>query len=439
MDNTFRLWDLTVADPVETVRILRGHEGGPGDRYLAFSPDGRWLVTACRRDPIPRLWDLTIEDPAATSIVLRSRAGPIRTPTGIALRADADPITSVAISDDGHWLVTRTDDDSLLAWDLTVENPSRTATESIPSGPLVYEPIRNPAPSGMNSLSFNSRWLVTWERKAGNVFDSVLRDQSDDQPGESSRVLYTGRANPKPTYSRDNRWLLTNGPNGNALIWKLGADVSEAISWELRDHAVRYAAFSADGTALATTGTTDGTIRLWDLTAEDPGAASVVLGGLEGTFRTVAINTDGRWLFTSAPGGNALLWNFGAGTSEAQTWELRGRSNTRGAFSSDSKMLVTFSASIGTDGTIRVWDLTAEDPAATSVALHGHKRNLQFATTNPDGRWLVTLSADGTVRLWHLRMDDLLEMARRRAGRELTAEERETYYLPATVQRGTDR
>jgi WD40 repeat protein len=40
----------------------------------------------------------------------------------------------------------------------------------------------------------------------------------------------------------------------------------------------------------------DGTIRLWDLQAKDPGASPVVLRGHEGKVYKVAISPDNRWL-----------------------------------------------------------------------------------------------------------------------------------------------
>jgi hypothetical protein len=49
---------------------------------------------------------------------------------------------------------------------------------------------------------------------------------------------------------------------------------------------------------------------------------------------------------------------------------------------------------------------------------------------SPDLRWLITGSDDGTVRLRDLRIDALIDLARQRAGRELTDDERQKYYLP---------
>ncbi len=77
-------------------------------RALAISPDGHWLVTGSA-DNTARLWDLTAPDPAASPVVLRGHEG---------------GITALAISPDGHWLVTGSDDTTARLWDLTAQDPA---------------------------------------------------------------------------------------------------------------------------------------------------------------------------------------------------------------------------------------------------------------------------------------------------------------------------
>ena len=68
-------------------------------------------------------------------------------------------------------------------------------------------------------------------------------------------------------------------------------------------------AFSADGRWLAT-GSPDTTARLWDLTAADPAAESIVLRGHEGWIRSVAFSPDGRWLATGSWDRTVRLWTL---------------------------------------------------------------------------------------------------------------------------------
>jgi WD40 repeat protein len=104
---------------------------------------------------------------------------------------------------------------------------------------------------------------------------------------------------------------------------------------------------------------------------------------------------------------------------------LRGHHVLSAAFSSDGKWLAT----VGLDGTTRLWDLSAENPAEASVLLRGHSGSVRAVAISPDGRLLITGSDDHTILLRDLRIEALIDRARHNAGRELTTEEKETYFL----------
>jgi WD40 repeat protein len=105
---------------------------------------------------------------------------------------------------------------------------------------------------------------------------------------------------------------------------------------------------------------------------------------------------------------------------------LRGHHVLAAAFSSDSKWLAT----AGLDGTSRLWEPSAEKPAEAGVLLRGHSGTVRAVVISPDGRWLVTGSDDRTIRLRDLGIEALIDRARHNAGRELTTEEKQKYYLP---------
>jgi WD40 repeat protein len=117
------------------------------------------------------------------------------------------------------------------------------------------------------------------------------------------------------------------------------------------------------------------------LTAEDPTASAVKLRGYEGPIDAVAISPDERWLFTGS-----------------------------------------------SDGTVRLWALKAKDPAANPIVLHGQEGRITALAVGPDNQWLATGSSDGAARLWPLRMNTLIELARGKTGRNLTADEWKLYF-----------
>jgi WD40 repeat protein len=94
------------------------------------------------------------------------------------------------------------------------------------------------------------------------------------------------------------------------------------------------------------------------------------------------------------------------------------------AISPDNRWLVTGSA----DGTARLWDLSAKDPAANPVVLRGHKGWVSAVAVSSDSRWAVTGSGDKTVRLWLLQINDLINLARTTVGRNFSADEWQLYF-----------
>ena len=93
---TAQLWDLSTDRPV-AYPLQTDH----GVQSVAISPDSRWLATGCPSQAF--LWDLNATDPTRT----------VR-----ALRGHKENIWSVAISDNGKWLVTDASDSTVRRWSL---------------------------------------------------------------------------------------------------------------------------------------------------------------------------------------------------------------------------------------------------------------------------------------------------------------------------------
>jgi hypothetical protein len=85
----------------------------------------------------------------------------------------------------------------------------------------------------------------------------------------------------------------------------------------------------------------------------------------------VGISPDSRWLVTGSEDGTVRLWDLTAKELAANPIVLRGHNEQVNAvaISPDNRWVVTGSG----DNTARLWDLSAKDPAANPVVLRGHE------------------------------------------------------------------
>ena len=238
------------------------------------------------------------------------------------------------------------------------------------------------------------------------------------------------------------------------------------------------------------TGGADRTVRMWDLTANNPSDTSEILGRHNrfGDIGVIAISPYDQWVVTGEGFQNycedceAKIWNLGDGgsvnrlratlvghtepierillTSDSQRaitasqdgtariWDVRNtgtltnsivlRGHTGAivstALSADNRWLVTGSE----DGTARVWDLAASDPNERSVTLNGHKGPVTAVMIKADNNAIITTGADGTIRSWSLRVEELIERACSVVGRNLKREEWAQYFPGEAYRRTCD-
>jgi WD40 repeat protein len=407
-DSTARLWDLE-EDPDVEPQVLQGDDGWAWS--VALSPGSRWLASGFD-DGMIRVWDLQARQTRNVTTqaqVLRGHAGPAR---------------SLAWSPDGRWLATSSVDRTARLW-------------------------------------FASAWLEA-DPQTGDPTDAV-------QVLSGHHAAVTAVA-----FSPDGRWLATGSDDGTARVWDLstladlfqdgGLDaaqpteelVIESVVLLGHEDRVTSVTFSPDGRWLAT-GSWDQTILLWDVLAvpesgsQGGGSAAKprILRGHEGPITSVAWSPDGRWLASGGGGWEttARLWDLSTlapdGTEAFNIAQLPQARVLRGhtaaissvAFSPDGRWLATGSL----DDTARLWDLLAsisetgdggaiteregQDPAADPVVLRGHADNVTEVAFSLDGRWLATSSLDGTVRMWRMNLDELVAVACRVTGRNLTQDE----------------
>ncbi|BCL37943.1 AAA-like domain-containing protein [Nostoc sp. MS1] len=425
-DGTARLWHIT--DLSISPIVLQGHEGWVNT--LTFDATGQWLATASE-DNQARLWK--VPNVLNDLIVL----------SGI------DFVRAVAISPDRKWIASNSNDNIIRLWNTSdLMRPPILLTEHTN---IIY------------SLAFspNGKWL------ASSSLDGTVRLWDMTNPAKKPHVL-NGPGFWNMAFSSSGRWLAAGSYDGSIRVWDMkqaSLPTKPSFVRNTQNGGVRSLAFSPDEHWLVTggnTGCSDRSTLVWDLTNQNPNGKPISLFGHCDVVADVAFSPNNRWVATAGWDGKAILWDITASNPSANpkiipfnsrvsqvafspdgrwlaagSWnyqvQLQNMNNLakkpdllaghRGGvfglkFSPDSQWLASSSG----DLTIRLWNPT--DITSAPVVLRGHDSVVSPLAFSTDSRWLVS-GSDSDVRLWRVSFnnDDLINIACRTAGRNLTLKE----------------
>ena len=467
-DCTVHVWNLREKDWFRRNVVLRDHTGPI--TQMAVSQDQRWLFTA-GMDYLVNRYDLNMVAGSsyARPNTIRGADGPITSlaidpsgrllatagqgGTGRFIKLDSTPyaepfvvsldqlfedVSTATVSPDGKCLVALGTAGSYARWDLSKPTPT-----------LVHGTISDlEGTIDGASLSNDGRRLAFYTNTGEVGFADLRHDatymcvKQPDGDAPATKLVSI-------TLSPDGRRLVTLDLFGQAHLWDLDTKPSDRhpVSLVSGDRPVSAVAFSDDNRRLAI-GDVRGAVRIWDPVAGRELARWDT--AFAGPVTALELDRSGKRLVAA---GNRIvkIWDLtpGGATFSAErtiaiptigviTGLTLCGDETNPADDDDDCYL----AIAGDDNTVRVRqvrDLLAKatDDAFTVphlVTLSGHQGPILEIAFDPRAR-LVSVSLDGTARRWTIRPKELKEIARLKAGRNLTREEWALYFGDESYRR----
>ena len=214
----------------------------------------------------------------------------------------------------------------------------------------------------------------------------------DDPAGAGPTILHQGPLSiaRDANFHPQGSWLTTNNSSGRA-VWPISRPYPRDLNGN--EAAVLDMAFLPDGKSLASTHE-DGTLRLWPLSAAEPGSAKVLFQSNGWFMQWVRPGPRGKHILIGEGDGEVWLVPVD-GTAPRLLGDLGG--NTR-----DGALGLHAAAALSGNQTheIRVWDLETgeEQTLDTGDVLHALRR--QMLRFTPDGH-LISGGRD-RIRIWNL-------------------------------------
>ncbi|MBD1861761.1 MULTISPECIES: serine/threonine-protein kinase [Trichocoleus] len=322
---------ITVAPtlPVFTIADRKINEIWPCEKTLtshsstvlsvAISPDGQVLASGSGVDDmLVKIWEL-------------STGKPIRS-----LFGHTSGVQFVTISSDGQTLVSASSDKVIKVWDLVTKHLRHTITED---SNWFWSVTTNSSAEILAVGHENGANL--WDLTAGKLLGTLVsQDRFSDDYSIDGPIFSVA-------ISLDNQIVVGGSHDGKIKLWELSTgNLLDVISTG-HEGLVKPLIFSPNEHILASSGSDDSTIKVWDLKNHE---LVHTCNGHTDRIRALAFSPDGHTLASASSDETVGLWDMKTGE---KLLSLEGHSGPvlSVTFSPDSQTLVTG----GQDKTIKIW------------------------------------------------------------------------------------
>ena len=295
----------------------------------------------------------------------------------VTLEGHENVVSSVVFSNDGQRLISGSWDRTVRVW-----NATSGQQETVLRGhsDWVFD-LKATADNGL--ISTSQKEILRWSGKAF--------DMSRGRSGHGGAMVNSA------AFSSDGTRLATGGRDGFVRVWPVGTDSESVIELGGFRSWVGAVCISADGSRLAA-GTRTGTIRIFELPTGKQLHSFDAHPGRQ--ILTLAISPDGKTLASGAFEQTARLWSIETGKETAALSGHRGVV-TSAVWPADGKLLATGER----HGSIHIWDAGDSSKPLKKIMAHSDGR-LGFSVTalafSPDGQRIASGSYDKTIRIWHV-------------------------------------
>ncbi len=282
------------------------------------------------------------------------------------LKGHSSLVYGLAITPDGRWAVSSSNDWTVRLWDL---HSNRCV--SLLKGHT--GDVSDVSISSDGRLAVSASYDTTarvWDLHQGRSIASLR--------GHTDRVI--GIA-----LTADGQTAVSTSLDGTVRVWDTKSGVARVITKLLADKVI----VSPDGLRVLTC--SGHAISVLEIDTLRPVAN---LRGHNGNVHSIAVAANGRLLVSGSADRTIRLW-------DVMTWKclatLEGHTAPITGVAIDGNAQLVVSSSL--DETVRVWDLVSFRSLGT---LRGHYNVVTAVAVTPDGKVAVSASKDSTLRLWDL-------------------------------------